>query len=329
MTATIMIVDDSQMTRHCISKILENAGYETVEAVNGKDAIQRLKTLPSLPEVIICDILMPEMDGYTFFGYVSRIPQLNHIPFIFLSVKSASEDIRTGKSLGVDDYLVKPCKAADLLASVKGKLARLKSRKMIQTQMEKRFLNKIPGGKTDPPIYSMNSDNVSDHCEILPKNAQYMLMMVKWDDIKGPVVTKQKEHNMKIKIPLDEIGEQLFYAVNTIYGNLSIRVSVDLLFHMANLSCDSHLLVDFQPNEKARNGYEIIIVAIIAPSIAYLTAQSIKQLLISIAEREKANKKWEFDDYVPQLNDIFQTILVIDDDVVEIDTTCKPDACEQ
>lgn len=76
--------------------------------MSGDKAIKTLSNLNSTPEVIISDIMMPNMDGYDFFNAISTHSQWNQIPFLFLTAKSTPEDIRLGKMLGVDDYITKP-----------------------------------------------------------------------------------------------------------------------------------------------------------------------------------------------------------------------------
>jgi DNA-binding response OmpR family regulator len=91
-------------------------------------------SLDHLPDLILADIMMPLMDGFTFYERVVSNPYLNHIPFIFLTAKSSGDDIRQGKELGVDDYLTKPFAPEDLLASIRGKLKRVKQRRTLAWQ---------------------------------------------------------------------------------------------------------------------------------------------------------------------------------------------------
>lgn len=119
---TILVVEDEFPIRAGILDLLTDAGYLAVGAENGYQALQKLHDV--VPDLIICDVVMPEMNGYQFYDRIRRDKQLVRIPFVFLTAKSDPEDVRYGKELGVDDYLLKPFEAADLLAVVYGKLRR-------------------------------------------------------------------------------------------------------------------------------------------------------------------------------------------------------------
>ena len=122
----LMVVDDNKDILFTLQLELETDGYKVITASNGKEALNKLSKLDRIPDVIISDIMMPDVDGYKFFETVSSNPKLNRIPFLFLTAKSRPEDIRLGKMLGVDDYITKPFKKEDLLASISGKINRNK-----------------------------------------------------------------------------------------------------------------------------------------------------------------------------------------------------------
>ena len=134
----ILAVDDYLAFLDMIEATLQAEGYEVWTATNGQDALDRLlaeyRDQNRVPNVILADIMMPVMDGYTFYENVRGNPYLNHIPFIFLTAKAKVEDIRQGKELGADDYLCKPCTVEDLLASVRGKLERMQQQRALATQ---------------------------------------------------------------------------------------------------------------------------------------------------------------------------------------------------
>ena len=134
----ILVVDDYPAFLDMIETTLQAEGYEVWTATNGQDALDRLlaeyRSEQLVPDLILADIMMPVMDGYTFYEQVRANPYLNHIPFIFLTAKAHAEDIRQGKELGVDDYLCKPCTVNDLLASVRGKLERMQQQRALAAQ---------------------------------------------------------------------------------------------------------------------------------------------------------------------------------------------------
>jgi CheY-like chemotaxis protein len=135
----ILAVDDYPAFLDMIETTLQAEGYQVWTATNGQDALDRLlseyRHNNRVPDLIMADIMMPVMDGYTFYDQVRGNPYLNHVPFIFLTAKAKVEDIRQGKELGVDDYLCKPCTVEDLLASVRGKLERIRQRQELTTQV--------------------------------------------------------------------------------------------------------------------------------------------------------------------------------------------------
>jgi DNA-binding response OmpR family regulator len=123
---TILIVDDDFDILQAAKMMLESKGYQVVAAGSGFQALEVLAQQPV--NLIIADIAMPNMNGYQLFKEVSQHRDWNSIPFIFLSARGLDSDIRYGKELGVDDYLVKPVQSQDLLATVRGKLRRFQDR---------------------------------------------------------------------------------------------------------------------------------------------------------------------------------------------------------
>ncbi|KAA3663705.1 MAG: DNA-binding response regulator [Chloroflexi bacterium] len=125
MKTLILAVDDDPELLYALEMMLKVSGFAVVTAVNGEQALQQLEQYPDI-QVIVADVAMPNMNGYQLFTHVSQNPQWAHIPFIFLTARSLNSDIRFGKELGADDYLIKPVDSADLIASIRGKLKRAK-----------------------------------------------------------------------------------------------------------------------------------------------------------------------------------------------------------
>jgi len=124
MKSLILLVDDNKDLLMTVRLLLEVNDYEVITASNGKEALKLLAAAEKLPDVIISDVNMPEMDGLEFFHYISESSRLKSIAFIFLTVVSSPEDVRQGKRLGVDHYLSKPFNKEDLLAVIEGTIAR-------------------------------------------------------------------------------------------------------------------------------------------------------------------------------------------------------------
>jgi signal transduction histidine kinase len=129
---TILVLDDNWDLLTNIELILEMEGYQVLSACSGSEALTLLDQ--TRPDLIISDIMMPEIDGYEFYQRVRQNPELLTVPFIFLTAKGEREDIRLGKRLGVDEYLTKPLEPEDLLIAVEAKLRRLREIKASSRQ---------------------------------------------------------------------------------------------------------------------------------------------------------------------------------------------------
>ncbi len=133
---TILIVEDDAALRENTAELLELSGYRTVTAANGKIGIEMAKSRK--PDVIICDIMMPEVDGYGVLESVSHDPVTMHIPFIFLSAKTEHKEVRKGMDMGADDYLTKPFEEEELLSAIESRLAKADILSKIIEEAQKR-----------------------------------------------------------------------------------------------------------------------------------------------------------------------------------------------
>lgn len=124
MNELILIVDDNVKLLQGIRLHLEMLNYRVLIASSGIDALEVLER--SSPDLIVSDIKMSEMNGIDFFNNVRENPRFSIIPFIFLTALSNTGEINHGKSLGADDYIVKPFRAEELVASIQGRLRRKK-----------------------------------------------------------------------------------------------------------------------------------------------------------------------------------------------------------
>jgi CheY-like chemotaxis protein/CRP-like cAMP-binding protein len=116
MSQKILLIEDNLEVRENTAEILELSNYDVETAENGKIGVEMAKSL--LPDLIICDIMMPELDGYGVLHILSKDPATHNIPFIFLTAKAEKSDFRKGMNLGADDYLVKPFDETDLLEAI-------------------------------------------------------------------------------------------------------------------------------------------------------------------------------------------------------------------
>lgn len=118
----ILLIEDDTALRENTAELLEFSNYIVITAPNGKIGIEKAKL--EQPDIIICDIMMPEIDGYGVLEAVASDETTNHIPFIFLSAKTEHKEIRKGMDLGADDYLTKPFEELELLSAVESRLAK-------------------------------------------------------------------------------------------------------------------------------------------------------------------------------------------------------------
>lgn len=127
----ILIIEDNADIRENIAEILELADYEAITAAHGKEGVE--KALSDHPDLIICDIMMPELDGYGVLHILAKKDATASIPFIFLTAKAERADMRKGMILGADDYLTKPFDDTELLDAIE---ARLKKNDLIKKEYE-------------------------------------------------------------------------------------------------------------------------------------------------------------------------------------------------
>lgn len=128
----ILIIEDNLEVRENTAEILELSNYEVLTAENGKIGVRLAQQ--NLPDLIICDIMMPELDGYGVLHILGRNPKTAAIPFIFLTAKAEKSDFRKGMTLGADDYLTKPFDDMELLEVIE---LRLKKRAQLHQKFEK------------------------------------------------------------------------------------------------------------------------------------------------------------------------------------------------
>ncbi|NML22957.1 response regulator [Pseudoflavitalea sp. G-6-1-2] len=126
---TILVIDDNNDIRENTAEILSLAGYRTFTAENGKKGVELASR--EKPDLIVCDIMMPELDGYGVLHLLKNRPGTGNIPFIFLTAKTERGDFRKGMEMGADDYITKPFDDIELLKAIE---TRLKKMSVIEAQ---------------------------------------------------------------------------------------------------------------------------------------------------------------------------------------------------
>jgi anti-anti-sigma factor len=122
MSKKILVIEDEPQIRENIEEILELEDFQSILAENGRIGVEM--AISQLPDLIISDVMMPELDGYGVLMALREHPETVSIPFIFLTAKSAKEDRRTAMDLGADDYLTKPFTPSELISAIRTRLAR-------------------------------------------------------------------------------------------------------------------------------------------------------------------------------------------------------------
>lgn len=116
----ILLIEDNNEIRENMAEILDLAGYEVFTAADGKEGIKT--AIQEIPDLILCDIMMPVLDGYGVLHMLQKHEALESVPFIFLTAKSERLEVRKGMELGADDYITKPFDGTELLNAIEGRL---------------------------------------------------------------------------------------------------------------------------------------------------------------------------------------------------------------
>ncbi|MBD3230442.1 MAG: response regulator [Candidatus Lokiarchaeota archaeon] len=290
LNSLIMIIDDNPDILLNIKLMLEYNEYEVVTAENGKDALEKLDKLDKPPNLFICDIMMPEMDGYEFFELILDNDELSNIPFIFLTAKSEPEDVRLGKMLGVDDYITKPFKQADLLAIISGKLQRRKRINSINNQINELFT-------------SLNGSSLKSVSEEDRNNVIFIFVL--WDEKIGPKLEVYHPKDINVQYSLEDIGTQVFQMVSSIYGKKNIKKSQGFLLTIENINKKSYVYFDSYEDEDVRGNERRYMLALIANEIKMLSTFRIKEYFNEISTDIKNKRNWEIENY---WEDIIRTL---------------------
>ena len=285
----ILIVEDNADLLYTLNLLLESNNYDSITAKNGKEAIKVLSNLEDIPDIIISDIMMPEMNGYEFFKLISNEPRWNRIPFLFLSARTTPKDIRFGKLLGVDDYITKPFDEKELLATLSGRIARSKRINALNSKIDESF--STANLKMKSPIEGQQEFIIC-------------LFLAFWDDKFGPELHQYFPEEKIFPIPLNDIVNQLFTVATSIYGHDKITKAEGVLLEIKNLKTRGYLFFDSYPDKKERFGEKQYMVAVIAPSITYFHTLEIKEIFMDLSEKIKLKTNWNIEEYWKKIYDI-------------------------
>ncbi|WP_147677577.1 response regulator [Algibacter pacificus] len=143
----VLLIEDDVVLRENTAELLELSDYDMITAPNGEVGVQM--AIKYLPNIIVCDIMMPELDGYGVLEALSKNEITKHIPFIFLSAKTERKDVRKGMDLGADDYITKPFDEGELISAIESRLAKASILKDLHEE-------KTKGGTNEPEIRTLN-----------------------------------------------------------------------------------------------------------------------------------------------------------------------------
>ena len=289
MSEKIMIVEDNEELLFNEQLLLEMNGYSVITAINGEDALNKLHSIDQPPALILSDIMMPKLNGYDLFAKVSQHQEWQKIPFVFLSAKSSPEDVRFGKMLGADDYMIKPFSEEALISLIEKRLRAQKKVKNLEDQIQR--------------------SEVSHRIEISNidfEKVQTKLMVVIWDDKLGPDIKKMLPNKEVAGIPIYELANQLFESSVGIYGQNGFYGPEGLLLHIRNIKMDGYLFFDAFEDSKVRGGEQLFMIGVISPSIKYLNSLRLKNTMSEIALKIKNHEEYKLEPYLEQVLSILR-----------------------
>jgi len=268
--ALILIVDDNPDILKNLRFTLEMQNYDVLTAENVQQALGLMEEKNQIPDLIISDILMPETNGYEFFEKISANPKWSTIPFLFLTAKSSAEDIRYGKSLGVDDYITKPFNNKDLISAIKGKLLR----KQMATSVQKKFEE------------LMDTPSIGEEKSV----KDLTLLTVFWDDDLGPKLRDYFPREERAPFDIKEVAAKLFNGIVLIYGQKNIQSAEGILIKLERIGKWGYIYFDAYPDETTRSGQKKYMIGVIASKITYFESLRIKDIIRDVSAEIKSQK---------------------------------------
>ena len=191
MKRKILVIEDEKTTLNSIVEFLLSEGFDAIGSENGRKGIELAQK--HLPDLIICDILMPELDGYDVLTYLQQDAETAAIPFIFLTATTDSSSFRLGMEMGADDYLRKPVTSAELRAAIASRLRKQEATKHNYTYTEPLAKKEIT--VTDP-------EQLKDYSDAQNSLFQFLLQGVK------PSMTRLTQEMSDFRETLTESEQQ-------------------------------------------------------------------------------------------------------------------------
>ncbi len=208
----VLLIEDNDEIRENTAEILELADYTVVTAANGKLGVQL--ALQEKPDLIICDVMMPELDGYGVLHLVNKNSSLAGIPFIFLTAKTERGDVRKGMEMGADDYITKPFTDIELLNAVEARLKKTDILKKNYSSGEQGVTELLKDVKGTPDLSELtegNNINTYAKKQVIYSEGKYPNRLFYIKD--GKVKTyKSTSYGKELTIDLYSAGDFLGYT---------------------------------------------------------------------------------------------------------------------
>ncbi|WP_030006865.1 bifunctional diguanylate cyclase/phosphodiesterase [Picosynechococcus sp. NKBG042902] len=245
LSPTILVIEDEDSIRELIVTLLIAEDYQVLEAENGQIGVGL--AIENCPDLIICDIMMPGMDGYSVLEVLQADPETETIPFIFLTAKGTKENIRQGMNLGADDYLTKPFTTYELLDAIKTRLRKHRS-------WQGYFQQKKQAGDRQQINYAVTHDPITQLPNQLALRDDLNRLLKQWE----PFVQQQLQPHESWQIPIFYLSVDRFEKINELFGyqfgnavlKHIVRQLVTVVAEEAYLACLNYtdFVVIYPPN---------------------------------------------------------------------------------
>ena len=222
----ILLVEDNEEIRENTREILELANYQIATASNGKEGYA--EALKEMPDLIICDIMMPVLDGYGLLHLISKNELLKSVPFIFLTAKTERTDFRKGMEMGADDYITKPFTDIELLNAIESRLQKMKIHREHANAIQNfnDFYNEI---KNEDALENLTkSDTVNNYRKKQSVYTEGNYPHGMFYLITGKIRTyKSNDNGKELTISLYNAGD--FFGYNALLENTTYKESAETL----------------------------------------------------------------------------------------------------
>ncbi|MEP6616134.1 MAG: response regulator [Ginsengibacter sp.] len=223
----ILLIEDNDEIRDNIAEILALANYKITTAANGKLGVQF--ALEQKPDLIICDVMMPELDGYGVLHLLNKNPQLESIPFIFLTAKAERSDFRKGMEMGADDYISKPFTDIELLNAIEARFVKADTIKKNYSADElgvNELLKDVKGIETLNELTSSSNLNTYTKRQNIYTEGKYpnKLFFIRF----GKVKTFKSTSSGK-ELTIDLYNEGDFLGYNALFENSQYKETAEAL----------------------------------------------------------------------------------------------------